>query len=73
MKSCQQLQLMFCFREYQPTSRLNEQNKKSTSNDAEAYNICKEEQKDSKVKQKQRHGLEKFPDYLIQKKGEHSH
>ena len=32
MKACQQLQLMFCSRECQPTSRLNHQNEKSTSN-----------------------------------------
>ena len=32
MKACQQLQLMFCSREYQPTSRLNQQNERSTSN-----------------------------------------
>ena len=31
MKACQKLQWMFCSREYQPASRLNQQNKKPTS------------------------------------------
>ena len=32
MKACQQLQQLFCSRENQLTSRLNQQNEKSTSN-----------------------------------------